>query len=324
MNTISKSITIAATVLLLCSSLRAQTNQSDQISDAANSVNRLQRFTFRHQLKVDEQIRWDVEHIATVKTNIGSDVSEHIVSRTNSTKRWKVIEVDSRGNMTFQNSIERLVMWNKSGDDKPSSYDSEKDSEAPPMFRAASDSVGVTLSTITISPSGRLVNRNSDSPASSFGAGGVTIPFPGQPIGIGHQWSVPSEHTAKHSDGRVKIIKSRRLFTLASVENQIATIEFKTEILTPIEDPTIQSQLLQKMNRGLLRFDLTAGRVIYQEIDWNETVQGFQGADSKIEYMARFTEELRKPRVSSRKEVKNETADVVIKPNDGKPIIRKR
>ena len=305
------------------SSKAPKQDQAEQISDALKGVNRLQRFTLRHRLNKADQVRWDVEHIASVETKVGQH-EEKISSRTRSVKLWKVIEVDATGNMTFQNSVERLSMWNKSGEQEPISFDSEDNQEVPPMFRTASKSVGVTLATVTIDPQGQVIDRNSDLPSSSFGAGEVTIPFPEQPIGIGHKWSVPAEFTAKHSDGRVKNIKSRRLYTLVSVDNQIATIEFKTEILTPIEDPTIKSQIIQKLNRGKLQFDLVKGRMISRETDWNERVQGFEGADSNMEYMGRLTETLRLPRTSKKKSVENEASDVVIKPSDGKPIIRKR
>ncbi len=300
-----------------------QQESSQRITDAASNINRLQRFSLRYALKPGEELRWDVEHIASVETKVGEH-QEKLSSRTNSTKLWRVIEVDSRGNMTLQNSVERLSLWNKTGDDEPVSYDSEKGGQPPPMFDAAVAKVGVVLATVTIDPTGNLISRNTNLSESSFGVGDITIPFPDEPIGIGHQWSVSGETSARHGDGRVKTIKSRRLYTLSAVENQVAIIDFQTEILTPIEDPKIESQIIQKKNRGKIKFDLAAGRVLAQEIDWKEQVQGFEGAESNLVYMARLSEQIRLPRVSKRNQVENDTADLIIKPHDGKPVLRKR
>ncbi|HMO14084.1 MAG TPA: hypothetical protein PKD64_00525 [Pirellulaceae bacterium] len=298
-------------------------NTKKQIANAANSISRLQKFTFRHSLKKNEELRWDVEHIASVETRANS-VENKLSSRTQSTKLWRVIEVDSLGSMTIENSIERLNLWNKNGDEEPMSYDSEKGDKPAPMFETAAENVGVVLSVVTIDSLGNVVGRQGQGAEASFGAGDFTIIFPEEPIAVGHQWSLPIDLIARHKDGQVKQIRARKLFTLDAVDNQVATISLKTEILTPIDDPWVDSQIMQKKNKGKLRFDLAAGRVLSQEIDWNERVQEVEGPDSALIYMARFHEKLRQPRVSSRDEVKNESTELIIKASDSPPILRNR
>lgn len=316
-----------ATLFLFSHGLAAQTkkapNQNSDVARALQNVNNQQKFQFRYRMQSGETIRWDVEHIASGSTKVG-DVEQDFSLRTNSTKKWKITSVDSRGNITFEHTVERLNMWNKIGDGEPTSYDSEKTGEeVAPEFESAAASVGKVLAVITIDPTGRVVDRNDDSDDSSFGTGNITVPFPEQPIAINHQWAVPSQMTARHSDGRVKEIKWRQLYTLKSVENQIATIEFRSEILTPIEKPEIRAQVMQKMNKGTMKFHLAKGRMIERDVNWNEKVQGHSGADSRTEYLARYTVKIREPRVSTNGEVKNNAAELRIKPVDGKPIIRK-
>jgi hypothetical protein len=75
------------------------------------------------------------------------------------------------------------------------------------------------------------------------------------------------------------------------VETGIATIAVKTEILTPINDPKIQSQLVQRMQHGEIKFDIDAGRIRSKQMDLDETVIGFSGQNSVMKYLARLTEE---------------------------------
>ena len=72
----------------------------------------------------------------------------------------------------------------------------------------------------------------------------------------------------------------------------MATISVKTEVVTPVNDPQIKSQLVQQLTNGEVKFDMDAGRVVSRAIDWDETVVGFSGDDSLMKYLARFTEDL--------------------------------
>ena len=87
-------------------------------------------------------------------------------------------------------------------------------------------------------------------------------------------------------------MKTRIGLHAQSVKTGVATISVKTEVLTPVNDPQIKSQLVQQLTNGELKFDIDAGRVLSQQIDWDETVVGFSGDDSLMKYLARFTEEL--------------------------------
>ena len=59
-----------------------------------------------------------------------------------------------------------------------------------------------------------------------------------------------------------------------------------------IDDPKIQGRLLERMKNGSARFDLESGRVISSQLDLDENVIGFAGAESSLQYRARFLEEI--------------------------------
>ena len=51
-------------------------------------------------------------------------------------------------------------------------------------------------------------------------------------------------------------------------------------MLTPVSDPKIQSQLMQRLQHGTIKFDLDAGRIYSSKMELDERVIGFRGAAS--------------------------------------------
>ena len=63
--------------------------------------------------------------------------------------------------------------------------------------------------------------------------------------------------------------------------------------LTELSTYLLKAQVLQQLSNGTIRFDIDAGHMISKELIWDETVVGFQGANSMMEYRARMTETLK-------------------------------
>ena len=91
--------------------------------------------------------------------------------------------------------------------------------------------------------------------------------------------------------GRNKI-QTRQKFTLVKVEHGVATINVDSQVLTPVHDPSIEAQFIQRLSDGTVRFDIVAGRVLSQQLDLDRHVIGFNGAGSSMHYVTRFTEKL--------------------------------
>ena len=109
---------------------------------------------------------------------------------------------------------------------------------------------------------------------------------------VGHTWSLPQDIDIPLETGGVKRIKAIQQFTLEDVKTGVATIRVSTEILTPITDPAIESQLVQRESAGRVRFDIDAGRILGQQMDIDKHVVGFRGEASSIHYVNRFSEQL--------------------------------
>ena len=245
----------------------------------------------RYKFAPGETIRWKVVHLGTTETKISGN-TQTSRSRSVSTKLWQVQEVSADGDVTFTHSVENVEMWQQISDRPEVSYDSNKDQQAPPEYQQVAETVGKPLTTVTINAHGEILKKDTESPRINFGLGDIVMLLPPKPVRAGSRWYEPAELQVRHPDGRVERIKIRKLYTLEKVQTGVATIQVKTEVLTPVDQPRIQSQLVQQLTNGTIKFDVDAGRVIAKQIDWDESVVGFNGAESMMKYLARFTEEL--------------------------------
>jgi hypothetical protein len=179
-------------------------------------------------------------------------------------------------------------------------YNSRTDAKPPAGFEHVAKSVGVPLSVVTMDARGKILRRvrktSEPNPAAaassptSVSDGWMTIPLPEEPVGIGQSWSLPQDIDIPLESGGTKRIKAIQQFVLEEVKTGVAVIRVSTDILTPINDPAIESQLVQRESAGRVRFDIDAGRILGQQMDIDKNVVGFRGDASAIHYINRFSE----------------------------------
>lgn len=248
-------------------------------------------YTLKHSLEPGQTLRYVVTHIAKTKTRING--SEEIANvHTTSNRAWKVAEA-SDTEITFDHSIESVAMTQQNGDAEEVRWDSTTGEEPPKIFSVVASQIGTPLATVTINQQGQEVRREDHAGSkSSLGMGTLALALPDKPIKIGESWAVPSEIQARTEDGFVKPIKIRQLFTLKKVKAGVATLSVKSETLTPIEEESLRAQVVQQLSNGTLRFDVDNGYLLSKELNWDESVVGFQGPGSMMEYRAKMSEEL--------------------------------
>ena len=189
-------------------SSRATRSITDSIERATDNANSKQKYSLAYQLKKGDKIRWQVEHIASTRTQMAGE-SEETSSRSQSVKLWEVTSVDSLERMTFDHKIESIDMWQKIGEQDPVAYDSNKDKEPPIEYEAIAEKIGSTIATVSINAAGQIIDRKTDNPnQSNFGAGTIAVPLPDKPVKVGYSWSVPNTLRAKDSDGTPRQLKS--------------------------------------------------------------------------------------------------------------------
>lgn len=255
-------------------------------SSASNGQYRLQ-----HKLRSGDIVRMRTVHVANTVTRIQGteDVSE---SRTTSDKVWQVSSVSPDGLMTFEYRIDAVDMSQKQGDKPEITYNSRTDKTVPEIFSRVADTIAKPIAQVTIDATGTVIERDNQSKTPPLGMGELAIPLPADSVDIGAQWSIPRECRVKLENGIQKSMKLREQYTLEKVSAGVATIRVETTTLTPYDDPGIEAQLMQQMSRGVIKFDMDRGRLISKQLDWDDEVVGFRGAETSLKYYARFTEEL--------------------------------
>jgi hypothetical protein len=259
-------------------------------------------YLLRYKLSQGERLQTRVVQMAKVTTKI--DRREEIVqTHSDSIKQWKVIDVNDAGEMTFEHAVLTVSMSQTTevkveGGDPPYEKSSvgfhsdDSTEEIPEMYIPVAKSVKKILATVTINGQGQVVNRDDHTRQYNPGWGDLLLPLPEKAVSVGYQWASPREIPVKLQDKTFKQIKTRQLYTLLSVKHGVATIRSKTQLLSPVTDPRVQSQLVQQFSDGEIKFDLDAGYVIGKQIDLDEDIVGFSGAGSRMIYVARLTEKL--------------------------------
>ena len=247
-------------------------------------------YPLAYKFAAGDEIRTKVVQLVTVETSI-KGVSETASTRVVSTKLWKIVRIEPTGNIVFENSVEHVDMWQSTTGRQEIRYNSATDKTPPPGHEHIAGSVGKVLSVITMDRNGRIVNRDDKQQQFNPGIGDLSVPFPSEPVKVGATWSIPNELKMTLEDGTVKKVATRQQYKLDKVETGVATISVETQVLTPVNDPKIQAQLVQRLQKGTIKFDLDAGRLIHKQMDLDESVHGFSGPESHMQYLARFTEE---------------------------------
>jgi len=61
-------------------------------------------------------------------------------------------------------------------------------------------------------------------------------------------------------------------------------------VLTPVDDPRLESRLLERIWDGTIRFDVERGRVVGRQTSIDRRVVGFGGPQSSVRYKASLEE----------------------------------
>jgi hypothetical protein len=250
-----------------------------------------EKHLLRYRFLTGEVVRSKVIQQTKIETTIGG-VTQTAEMTSISTKAWRVTNVDDTGRVTFDTMVEAIDMRTQMSGRQEVTYNSQTDKKPPPGYESAAASVGKLLTTVTIDPTGKLIRREKKHQVGVDNAAAqVMVNLPAEPIAVGEPWSVPADVSVSLDGGETKTVTVKNRYQLEKVENGIATISVAT-ILPPINDPKIRAQLIQRMTKGTIHFDLKAGRVISQKTDLDEQVIGFSGPGSNLHYLGRFSEEL--------------------------------
>lgn len=250
-------------------------------------------YDLRYKFAVGERLRSEVVHRATIETSI-QGTSQTAETRSKSIKLWTITDVQA-GQMTFINSVESIDMWQRMQGHQEVRYNSQTDKEVPPGYESAAAAVGKPLAVITVDVRGNVLKREQRHPQPDLQSPQIVFPLPAEKVPVGHTWTAPLEIEVMLTGGLTKKVRTQQKFTLEKVADGIATILVETQVLTPVNDATIEAQLVQRLSNGTIQFDLAKGRVTAQQLDLDRRVLGFSGPTSVMHCLTRYTEKLLPP-----------------------------
>ena len=247
-------------------------------------------YQLRYRYKKGDVLTWNVEQTLRITTSVKGK-TETVETSSRSTKIWTVIDIADDGTATFEYKVGDVNMKRSQTDMEDEKYDSRVDKEIPPAFQPLEGTIGVPLAELSIDPLGeRKKKRVLTAYRGASEENRIAIPLPKDPIAVGKNWLMDTPIDIQLPDQTVKKITADQQFTLDGVKNDIAAIRFKTRIKTPIDDPKLLSQIIDKHASGSVKLDLDAGHLISQETTINERVIGFEGTGSWIHHQLHFKE----------------------------------
>jgi hypothetical protein len=203
-------------------------------------------------------------------------------------------------------------MVNQLPDREPTEYDSRQDKTPPPGFEDAARAVGVPLSVVRVTPAGTVLRRDVKVRQQNVEEDGqIVLRLPDKPVSIGETWDESFDVKVSLENGGTKAVQTRRRHKLTDVKSGIATIEVTYQVLSPI-DPFIETQLVQRLMDGEVKFEIEAGRVVGQKMEVDKRILGFAGPTSSMHYIMRMEETFTKgaiakaePKPTARKSLPN-------------------
>lgn len=263
----------------------------------------------RYRFEPNQFVRYEVAHKMTISTQKG-EASETAVNESKTRKHFRVASVDGEGNAVLEPEIDHVHMAARFGEEDPVVYDSESGEPAPKQFRQVQDSIGKTLARIKVKPNGELISatplhqtvgKGRNASADNADAEKIDpnlnflVVFPERPVRIGETWKDRLTTEVTISGKLKKEVALGRRYTLTSVEDGVATIDLKTSVLTPIHDPGIRGQLIQRTPSGKIAFDLEKGLIVSRELTLDKVEIGVAGPNSSMRAVSRRTERLLLP-----------------------------
>jgi len=272
----------------------AEPTETAKKLEAAKKKLTEQKYLLRYKFASGDELRWKVVHLVTTETTIAK-TTQTAKMRSQSEKVWRVKEIDDSGVATIVHSVAAVDMWQKVSGREAVRYNSRTDKTAPKDYQRVAETVGEPLAEIKIDSLGRIVARKDLVPRRGPSLAQMTIPLPSAPVSVGTRWKVPNRVVVRLTEGGIKRLETQQVFKLTKVEGDLAHVSVQMQVLTPINDPKVKVQVIQRLFAGVVKFDLEKGRVVEQDLHLNESVVNFNGPASNMQYLARFHEKLLPP-----------------------------
>lgn len=239
------------------------------------------KHTLRYQFAPEAALHYTVGNESTIDVQVGPD-SEKVSHSSESGRILRTVAAGKDGATVLEVLIEYVNM-SAGGFD----WDSRSGAAPPPQFAGIEKTIGVPLMNISVAPTGAVIAAETDGRAANKDQLDATqfdlFPLlPAEPVAVGESWNEPFKVDIITAAKIPKTIAMQRTYTLKSVEQGVAEIDVLTSVLTPLQDPLEEGQLIQRTPSGTLRLDIAQGRLLERVMRLDNKVVGFQGAQSVV------------------------------------------
>jgi hypothetical protein len=239
-------------------------------------------FRLAYKFLVNQDVRMPLAVDAEIHVQKGPSV-------TNSTnqslvdRHYHINSVESDGSAIVDLFIDKVRLSYAFNGGRPIVYDTSKDPLPPRGFEEVSRSIG-PHGRVRFTPQGGLLPLSGGAPSDP-----ATDPsesfldlLPANPVKIGDEWFDDIKVKVAVSRNLAQKITMRRRYRLEAVNGNLATIHLRTTEITPISDPQMRIQLLQRAPEGNITFDIDRGVTVSRDLDCSRTETGAMGEGSQI------------------------------------------
>jgi hypothetical protein len=260
-------------------------------------------------------LRYEVASESEITTHAKNE-TETVRNSSKARRHYRVTGVDEKsGDANLELSIDWVHMvaaFENPNRPKPPpvEFQSDDPQKHPRQFQEVLDTVGKPRAVIRFSPAGKplevvegrpvkppayrnqLAQGSTAAPIHDTTPESYLLPLPENPVSIGETWKEQFDIVVRDSDKNLVRITIQRSYMLAEVKEGRALIEFRTTVLTPVKNPSIAGQLIQREIAGKAVFDMTRGLLVSREAAIDRTVHGPFGPGSSMHARSQYRETL--------------------------------
>ncbi|MDO5581072.1 MAG: hypothetical protein Q4G69_08035 [Planctomycetia bacterium] len=254
------------------------------------------KYKLTYKFEPGTELTWNVVHEVHKKL-IYAGLTREVQTKSQIKRRWNVQKAPNQDQkLLCEHIIDEMILQQKEEGKDPIAYDSRKGEKAPREFAVfgTDKTVGKPLEKFIIDQQGmmtektKLVREYHGMEKDSR----LLVPFPDTPVAVGDSWTIPMLLFLKGRDGTIRNYQATEKFTLENVHEGLATIRFRTILLSVVTDPVIEAQLAERLFSGYARFDMERGIVLQTELEFNKSVANAMGDASHLDYRCRVEEKL--------------------------------
>lgn len=237
-----------------------------------------------------------VEHVTAVTETIDGKASD-ITSRLTIVKQWRVLDVESDGSATLEQSLTSLRNEQTRPGGDVLLFDSNNVEKSTKELQGMAKFINVPVATIRVDPLGRVLEVKSGPKGKYDAEPPFTIVLPGQPVREGQAWLRPFTIVLEPPLGLGEKYQAEQLAKFTKIEAGKATVELSTAIKNAPTAANDKVPLLQKELTGQIVFDVARGQIDSVRLSVDKTVENHQGKGSSYRFASNYVEQAVTPAI---------------------------